>query len=85
LAQILETEDRLKEAVQSLETVVKLNPGYAPAHYSLAQLYVKTGDRPRAIAHRKAHHELLDRERAAAEKARAELPALTFRIEPQVR
>jgi cytochrome c-type biogenesis protein CcmH/NrfG len=45
-------------AVQLLERVVELQPGYAPAYYALAQLYAKRGDREKALAARKRHHEL---------------------------
>lgn len=45
-------------AIQLLERVVELNPAYAPAHYALAQLYAKEGDREKALAARKRHHDL---------------------------
>jgi Tfp pilus assembly protein PilF len=45
-------------ALQLLEQVVSQNPEYAPAHYALAQLYARQGDREKALAARKRHHEL---------------------------
>lgn len=45
-------------AVELLERVVALQPGYAPAYYALAQLYAKRGEREKALAARKRHHEL---------------------------
>ena len=46
-------------AVDLLERVVALNPDYAPAYYALAQLYAKQGQREKALAARKRHHELV--------------------------
>lgn len=77
LAQLEQTD----AAIRSLTHVVKLNPEHAQAHYTLAQLYARKGDRVRSVEHRKKHHALLDRERARAERARAESPALSFSIE----
>ncbi|MGH9658225.1 MAG: tetratricopeptide repeat protein [Bryobacteraceae bacterium] len=85
LAQMHGAEGRIEEVIRSLESVVKLNPGYAPAHYNLAQHYAQAGDRPRAVEHRKTHHALLERERAAADRGRAESPSLPFRIDAPVR
>ena len=47
-----------ERAIQLLETVTAQNPNYAPAYYALAQLYAKAGDRVKALAARKRHHEL---------------------------
>lgn len=47
-----------ERAIQLLETVTAQNPNYAPAYYALAQLYAKAGDRAKALAARKRHHEL---------------------------
>ncbi len=46
------------EAIGLLERVVALNPDYAPAWYALSQLYARQGDREKAAAARKRHHEL---------------------------
>ncbi|MBL8240990.1 MAG: tetratricopeptide repeat protein [Bryobacterales bacterium] len=45
-------------AIALLEQVITRNPNYAPAHYALSQLYAKQGDREKAQAARKRHHEL---------------------------
>ncbi len=45
-------------AVALLERVVELNPEFGPAYYALAQLYAKAGEREKALAARKRHHEL---------------------------
>lgn len=45
-------------ALELLERVVALNAEYAPAYYSLAQLYAQRGEREKAMAARKRHHEL---------------------------
>jgi predicted Zn-dependent protease len=47
-----------ERAIVLLELVIGRNPEYAPAFYALAQLYAKRGDRERALAARKRHHEL---------------------------
>ncbi|MEX2262301.1 MAG: tetratricopeptide repeat protein [Bryobacteraceae bacterium] len=83
LGQLLEAQGKPEEAVRALAQAVTLNPEYAPAHYSLARLCGQLGDRARAVEHRKAHHELLKRQREAAERARAENPALPYRIEAE--
>ncbi|MBY0506822.1 MAG: tetratricopeptide repeat protein [Bryobacteraceae bacterium] len=46
-------------AVALLERVVELNAEYAPAYYSLAQLYGRLGEREKALAARRRHHELV--------------------------
>ena len=81
LGQLLEGQGKLAEAVRALVQAAKLNPEYAPAHYSLARLYGQLDDRARAVEHRKIHHELLRRQKEAAERERASAPALAYRIE----
>jgi predicted Zn-dependent protease len=50
-----------RRAVELLERVVELNPGYAPAYYALAQCYAQRGEREKALAARRRHHELSPR------------------------
>ncbi len=50
-------------ALQLLEQVITHNPNYAPAHYALSQLYAKQGNREKALAARKRHHELTTTEK----------------------
>jgi tetratricopeptide (TPR) repeat protein len=83
LGQLLEGQGKPVEAVHALAQAVKLNPEYAPAHYSLARLYGHLEDRARAIEHRKLHHELLSRQKKAAEMDRAGAPALSYRMEAE--
>jgi hypothetical protein len=66
-----------------LEQAVKLNPEYAPAHYSLARLYGRLEDRARSVEHRKIHHDLLSRQKKATEMDRANAPALSYRMEAE--
>jgi predicted Zn-dependent protease len=82
LGQWLESNGKPEEAVRELAATVDLNSQYAPAHFILARLYTRLGDRPRAVAHRKAHHDLLKQQRDAAERARSEAPVLLYRMEP---
>jgi tetratricopeptide (TPR) repeat protein len=81
LGQMLSARGRTGEGLKALSRVVELNSNYAPAHYSLARLYAATGDRERAVVHRKTHHELVRQEREAAQRQRANAPALLYRIE----
>jgi tetratricopeptide (TPR) repeat protein len=81
LGTLLEARGDGKGATQALARAVELNPDYAPAHYSLSRLYASLGDRRLAVEHRRRHHELAEREREAAEKRRAESPALPYRLE----
>ncbi len=82
LGQLLDAQGKSPQAIQALAQAVRLNPEYAPAHYSLARLYLQSGDRTRAVKHRKLHHELLNRQKEAAERRRIDTPALPYRIEP---
>ena len=50
-------------AVELLQQVIIQNPAYAPAHYAIAGLYLKQGDREKAVAARKRHHELINASR----------------------
>jgi predicted Zn-dependent protease len=47
-----------ERALTLLEQVAALNPAYAPAHYALAQIHAKRGDRVKAAEARRRHHEL---------------------------
>lgn len=47
-------------AIELLQQVITRNPDYAPAYYALAQLYARQGDREKALAARKRHHELVN-------------------------
>jgi tetratricopeptide (TPR) repeat protein len=81
LGQVLEKQGKQQDALSALSTAEKLKPDYAPVHFSLARLYASAGDRPKALQHRKKHHELQASEREAAARARAAAPALPYRIE----
>jgi tetratricopeptide (TPR) repeat protein len=83
MGQLLEAQDKPAEAVRALEQAVKLNPEYAPAHYSLARLYGRLEDRARSVEHRKIHHDLLSRQKKATEMDRANAPALSYRMEAE--
>jgi tetratricopeptide (TPR) repeat protein len=85
LGQYLEAEGKLEEALRSLSEAARLNPQYAPVHFAMARLYTRVGDRGKAIEHRKIHGGLLAREREVASRARAESPALRYRMEAKGR
>lgn len=82
LGQLLGSSGRIDDALKALLRSVALNRAYAPAHYALARLYAAKGDRTRAVAHRKTHHELARAEEEATQRARAAAPALLYRVEP---
>jgi tetratricopeptide (TPR) repeat protein len=81
LGHLLEKQGKQEEALHALLTAETLKPDYAPVHFGLARLYASAGNRPKALEHRKKHHELQARDREAAARARAAAPALTYRIE----
>jgi len=81
LGLMLETQGNTGEAVRMQERVAKLKHDHAPAHFALSRLYAKQGNRTLAVAHRKRHAELLEREREAAARARQANPALNYRLE----
>ena len=71
---------KVEEAARALVTAVELNPEFAPARYSLAQVYAQLGNREGAREQRRIHHELLARQREAAEARRAEAPMLPYKL-----
>jgi tetratricopeptide (TPR) repeat protein len=80
LGLLLEAGGKNNEALQALTAAVRINPQYAPAHFALARLYARTGDRTRTVEHRKIHSQLLAGQRTLAERARDESPALNYRL-----
>ena len=80
LGLLLEGESKLNEALRSLTEAARINPRYAPAHFALARLHARAGDRTQAVEHRKIHGQLLARQRTLAERARDESPALNYRL-----
>jgi tetratricopeptide (TPR) repeat protein len=80
LHKLLKEREQPREAVQALEKVMSLNPGFAPAHYAAAQLYSALGDHERAKREREIHHRLLSEQRASAEKHNAARPRLSYEV-----
>lgn len=76
----LERDGDLGEAIQVLKKTIELNPGHAQAHYALARIYGKLGEREKAIEERKAHHKLVLEEREATEKRQAAYPRLPYKL-----
>jgi tetratricopeptide (TPR) repeat protein len=72
--------ERLDEAVQVLERTVALHPDHGAAHYALAQVYARLGNREKALAARRHHHDLVTKEREAAEARRQQAPMLPYRL-----
>lgn len=81
LGQLMETQDKLAEGILAESEAVRLNPQYAPAHFLLAKLYARSGEREKAVQHRRKHSDLLAQEKQLAARARAESPALRYRTE----
>jgi tetratricopeptide (TPR) repeat protein len=51
LAYSYQEQDRLEEAIEAFEAILKLDPEYVDAHYELATLYERAGLRQPAIDH----------------------------------
>jgi len=49
LGVLYESEKRYSEAIHEMQKTVKIEPEFAPAHFRLAVLYSKTGDKSRAV------------------------------------
>jgi tetratricopeptide (TPR) repeat protein len=49
LGVLYESEKRYPEAIREMQKTVKIEPEFAPAHFRLAVLYSKTGDKLRAV------------------------------------
>jgi tetratricopeptide (TPR) repeat protein len=76
----LVARNEFRKAAETLERAAALHPEYAPAHYALAQVYASLGDRARSGEERKRHHELVTREREAAQARNAAMPQLPYRL-----
>jgi tetratricopeptide (TPR) repeat protein len=83
LHKILKGNERLEEAARALEQTLKLNPDHAPAHYSLAQVYLRLGDADRAARHRQRHHQLVLKDREETDRRRNDMPRLAYEIKPR--
>jgi tetratricopeptide (TPR) repeat protein len=55
---VLEDQGRDEEAVGAYERVVELEGTFKEAHFNLACLYERLGDRGRALQHLKAYRKL---------------------------
>ncbi|MBM3727621.1 MAG: tetratricopeptide repeat protein [Acidobacteria bacterium] len=77
----LSERGEVKDALAALNRAVALNESYAPAHYALAQVHGRLGDRDAAMRHRRRHHELVTKEREAADARRAAAPLLPYKID----
>ena len=49
LGVLYENEKRYPEAIHEMQTTAKIEPEFAPAHFQLAVLYSRTGDKLRAV------------------------------------
>jgi tetratricopeptide (TPR) repeat protein len=76
----LKAEERWKEAVLTLEKTLRLNSTYAPAHYALAEIYARLGDRARARQEREIHHKLMQQQQAERLQQREQTPRLPYRL-----
>jgi tetratricopeptide (TPR) repeat protein len=76
----LKAREKWEEAAAALRKTITLKKDYAPAHYALAEYYMRTGDRAGAARERELHHKLLAAQRAADEKRRADAPRLPYTL-----
>ncbi len=76
----LERQGELAEAIRVLQKTVELNPGHAQAHYSLSRIYARLGEREKAMAARKRHHELVLEDRQETERLQEEYPRLPYTL-----
>ena len=70
---------RYEEAVSIYQTAVEINPGFGPAHYNLAGLYLAAGNPERARRHCRAASQCEYEE--AATRARQALARMEARTE----
>lgn len=80
LHEILFDQRKWPEAAAELERTVELNPEHGAAHFRLAQVYARMGDRERAAEERRKHHEIAKQIRDAAEQRRDSMPRLSYEV-----
>jgi tetratricopeptide (TPR) repeat protein len=80
LHEILFDQGKWEEAAAALEKTVALHPEHGAAHFRLAQIYGRLGDRERAASERRKHHEIAERIRVAAEERREKMPRLSYEV-----
>lgn len=80
LHEILFDQGKWTDAAAALEKTVELNPEHGAAHFRLAQVYARMGDRERAAGERRKHHEIAERIRVTEEERRENLPRLSYEI-----
>jgi tetratricopeptide (TPR) repeat protein len=81
LHKLLQANGKDDEAGAALVKVVELNPEFAPAHYALAEYYMKKGDRASSVRERELHHRLMTMRRDAEAEHRVRAPRLAFTVE----
>jgi Flp pilus assembly protein TadD len=77
LGKLLADKGSGPEAIQELETAVRLAPDVPAAHYRLAQLYRRTGQKTRADHHFAAYRKLQADQAAREEQERRHRARLT--------
>ena len=81
LHRLLRERGKSQEAIQALETTLRLNPDHAEAHFALAQLYLEAGDRQNAQKHRAEHHRLRAAAASEEQKRSADAPRFAVKIQ----
>ena len=81
LHRVLREQGKRPEAIDALETTLRLNPNHEGAHFALAQLYLETGDRQKAQQHRAEHHRLRAAAASEEQKRSAEAPRFSVKIQ----
>jgi len=71
----LVSEKNFSEAVEPLESAVKLEPANPTAHYNLATAYTRSGRKQEGEKEFAIHREMVQKNRAAGEEPQAQPPA----------
>ncbi len=81
LQRILRRQGKRQEAIEALETTLRLNANHEASHFALAQLYLEAGDREKARQHRAEHHRLRAAAASEEQKRSAEAPRFAVKIQ----
>jgi tetratricopeptide (TPR) repeat protein len=63
LGVVYESEKRYPDAIREMQETAKIEPGFAPAHFRLAILYNRTGDKAKAELESRAVQRIKDQDR----------------------
>lgn len=63
LGVVYESEKRYPDAIREMKEAAKIEPEFAPAHFRLAMLYSRTGDKARAVLESETVRQMKDKDR----------------------